>query len=56
MVGIEGKVWATTPLPEDLRADEFSIFAGVLPEDKFRLVKSLQKTRASGRNVRRRRE
>jgi len=42
MVGIEGKVWATTPLPEDLRADEFSIFAGVLPEDKYRLVKALQ--------------
>jgi H+-transporting ATPase len=44
LVGIKGKVWGTTPLPEDLRADEFSIFAGVLPEDKFRLVKSLQKT------------
>jgi H+-transporting ATPase len=44
MVGIEGRVWATTPLPDDLRADEFSIFAGVLPEDKFRLVKALQKT------------
>jgi H+-transporting ATPase len=44
MVGIEGKVWATTPLPEDIRADEFSIFAGVLPEDKFHLVKALQKT------------
>jgi H+-transporting ATPase len=43
MVGIEGRVWATTPLSEDLRADEFSIFAGVLPEDKFRLVKALQK-------------
>jgi H+-transporting ATPase len=42
LVGIEGTVWATTPLPEDLRADEFSIFAGVLPEDKYHLVKSLQ--------------
>ena len=42
MVGIEGKVWATTPLPEDLHADDFSIFAGVLPEDKYRLVKALQ--------------
>jgi H+-transporting ATPase len=42
LVGIEGRVWATTPLPEDLRADEFSIFAGVLPEDKYHLVKSLQ--------------
>ena len=42
LVGIEGRVWATTPLPEDIRADEFSIFAGVLPEDKYHLVKSLQ--------------
>jgi H+-transporting ATPase len=44
LVGIKGRVWGTTPLPEDLRADEFSIFANVLPEDKFRLVKALQKT------------
>jgi H+-transporting ATPase len=43
MVGIEGKVWASTPLPEDLHADDFSIFASVLPEDKYRLVKALQK-------------
>lgn len=43
MVGIEGKVWAPTPLPEDLHADDFSIFAGVLPEDKYRLVKALRK-------------
>jgi H+-transporting ATPase len=43
MVGIEGKVWAATPLPEDLHADDFSIFASVLPEDKYRLVKALQK-------------
>jgi H+-transporting ATPase len=42
MVGIEGRVWAATPLPDDLRADDFSIFAGVLPEDKYRLVKALQ--------------
>jgi H+-transporting ATPase len=43
MVGIKGGVWATTPLAEDIRADQFSIFAGVLPEDKYRLVKALQK-------------
>jgi H+-transporting ATPase len=42
LVGIEGRVLATTPLPENIRADEFSIFAGVLPEDKYHLVKSLQ--------------
>ncbi|MDE1174715.1 MAG: HAD-IC family P-type ATPase [Parvibaculaceae bacterium] len=43
MVGIAGPVWATTPLPEDLKAEACSIFAGVLPEDKYRLVKALQK-------------
>jgi H+-transporting ATPase len=42
-VGITGAVWATTPLPQDLPAETFSIFAGLLPEDKFRLVKALQK-------------
>lgn len=43
-IGITGKVWATTPLPQDLRAGDYSIFASVLPEDKFRLVKALQKS------------
>jgi H+-transporting ATPase len=43
MVGISGKAWATSPLPEDLRTGDYSIFAGGLPEDKYRLVKALQK-------------
>jgi H+-transporting ATPase len=43
MVGISGPVWAITPLPEDLKAEAYSIFAGVLPEDKYRLVNALQK-------------
>jgi len=43
-VGISGPVWATTPLPEDLQAETYSIFAGVLPEDKYSLVKALQKS------------
>jgi H+-transporting ATPase len=42
-IGISGKVWSTTPLPDDLTVDDYAIFAGVLPEDKFRLVKALQK-------------
>jgi len=41
--GITGAVWATSPLPENLQANKYSIFAGVLPEDKYRLVKALQK-------------
>jgi H+-transporting ATPase len=43
VIGISGPVWRTTPLPGDLPADHFSIFAGVLPEDKYQLVKALQK-------------
>ena len=43
LVGITGKTWATTPLPEDIDAQSYSIYAGVLPEDKYRLVKVLQK-------------
>jgi H+-transporting ATPase len=42
-VGITGEMSATTPLPPGLRAEAFAIFAGVLPEDKFRLVKALQR-------------
>jgi H+-transporting ATPase len=42
LVGIEGKVWATTPIPGDLSAESYSIFAGVLPEDKYQLVRALQ--------------
>ena len=47
-VGISGTVWSKTPLPDDIKAEDFSIFAGVLPEDKYRLVKALQ---ASGHVV-----
>ncbi len=47
-IGISGPVWATTPLPEDIRAENYALFAGVLPEDKYRLVKALQ---ASGHVV-----
>jgi H+-transporting ATPase len=43
VVGIKGPVWATTPLPQDLKAEAYSIFASVLPEDKYSLVKALQK-------------
>jgi H+-transporting ATPase len=43
IVGISGALWGTTPLPRDIQADLFSIFAGVLPEDKYQLVQTLQK-------------
>ncbi len=41
-IGITGQVWAKTPLPVDIKAEDYTIFAGVLPEDKFRLVRALQ--------------
>lgn len=41
-VGIRGKTWSTTPIPDTLDVQTYSIFAGVLPEDKYQLVKSLQ--------------
>ncbi len=43
-VGISGPVCATTPLPENIQAEKFSIFASVLPEDKYRIVKALQRS------------
>ena len=43
LVGIKGPVSQTTPLPKDLKAEAYSIFASVLPEEKFNLVKALQK-------------
>ncbi len=54
LVGITGPVWAQTPMPDDLQAEHFSIFAGVLPEDKYHLVKALQKDGTCRRHVRRR--
>jgi len=44
LIGVSGRVWGTTPLPDDIRAADYALFAGVLPEDKFRLVKALQKS------------
>ena len=42
-VGITGPTCATVPLPRDIRAEEFGVFAGVLPEDKYALVQSFQR-------------
>jgi H+-transporting ATPase len=41
-VGLEGSLYPPGPIPDAVRARDFAIFAGVLPEDKYRLVKSLQ--------------
>jgi H+-transporting ATPase len=41
-VGLTGAVCPPDQIPDRVGADDFSVFAGVLPEDKFRLVKAFQ--------------
>jgi H+-transporting ATPase len=42
-VGVSGKVHPQGPIRDDARPEEFAVFAGVLPEDKFHLVKAFQR-------------
>ncbi len=42
-VGLDGKTCPPGPMPDNLRPEDFSVFAGVLPEGKFDLVKAYQK-------------
>jgi len=42
-VGISGAICSKAPLPHDLHAQDFAVFASVLPEDKFALVQAFQK-------------
>ena len=41
-VGLDGKVCPPGPIRTSVQAETFDVFAGVLPEDKYKLVKSLQ--------------
>ncbi len=41
-VGLSGPVCPPGPLPQRLQPGDFALFAGVFPEDKFRLVRALQ--------------
>jgi H+-transporting ATPase len=41
-VGLAGAVWSGGPFPERLAPADFAVYAGVLPEDKYRLVRALQ--------------
>ena len=43
-VGLEGKVCPPGPIPVDVRPEEFAVFAGILPEGKYNLVKAFQKS------------
>jgi H+-transporting ATPase len=42
-VGLEGPVSPSRTIPESLTPESFAVFAGVLPEDKYRLVQAFQK-------------
>ena len=41
-VGLDGAVCPPGPIPSDVRPENFAVFAGVLPEDKYKLVKAFQ--------------
>jgi len=47
-VGIEGELCPSDRPPEGAKLEDYAIFAGVLPEDKFKLVKGYQ---AAGHTV-----
>jgi H+-transporting ATPase len=42
-VGIEGGVCPPGRIPDRVQTSQFGVFAGVLPEDKYKLVKAFQK-------------
>ena len=42
-VGITGPICTIAPLPAQIRAEDFGVFAGVLPEDKYALVQAFQR-------------
>jgi H+-transporting ATPase len=43
-VGLEGAVCPPGPIPEGVHPGDFAVFAGVLPEGKYNLVKAFQKS------------
>ena len=42
-VGLDGAICPPGPIPDGVRPEKFAVFAGVLPEDKYKLVKAFQK-------------
>jgi H+-transporting ATPase len=43
-IGLDGKVYPAGPIADGIRAEDYSVFAGILPEGKYNLVKSFQKS------------
>ncbi len=42
-IGLEGAICPPGAIPDRVRPEDFSVYAGVFPEDKFRLVKAFQR-------------
>jgi H+-transporting ATPase len=42
-VGLDGATCPPGPIPDAVHPEQFAVFAGVLPEDKYKLVKAFQK-------------
>ncbi len=42
-VGLDGAVCPPGPIPDRVHPEQFAVYAGVLPEDKYELVKAFQK-------------
>jgi H+-transporting ATPase len=43
-IGLSGSACPQGAMPESVQPEDFSIYAGVFPEDKFRLVKAFQRS------------
>jgi H+-transporting ATPase len=43
-VGLDGAICPPGPIPPGVHPENFAVFAGVLPEDKYHLVQSFQKS------------
>jgi H+-transporting ATPase len=43
-VGLDGAICPPGPIPASVRPEEFAVFAGVLPEDKYHIVPAFQKS------------
>ncbi len=43
-VGLDGATCPAGKLPDDVTPETFAVYAGVLPEDKYKLVKAFQKS------------
>jgi H+-transporting ATPase len=42
-VGLDGAICPPGPIPDAVHPEQFAVFAGVLPEDKYKLVKAFQR-------------